>query len=203
MRAGCHDLDIPCVPARRAVLTRPIGNRAACFYATSCGRGCSIGAAFQTTTSLLPMALATGNLTIVTDAMVYEVRLDKKGKAEGVNYIDRNTGKHEAASGRTVVLAASAGETARIMLNSKSNSFPDGAARVDSPQTCSSLRQCSGYSCFIRGVATRDRVQSSSLCSICLLGFPAPCRHICMPGSARRSRREAAVGLSSDRWRES
>ncbi len=127
IQAGCHDLDIPCVPARRAVLTRPIGNRSACFYATSCGRGCSIGAAFQTTTSLLPMALATGNLTIVTDAMVYEVRLDKKGKAEGVNYIDRNTGKHEAASGRTIVLAASAGETARIMLNSKSNSFPDGA----------------------------------------------------------------------------
>lgn len=73
------------------------------------------------------MALATGNLTIVTDAMVYEVRLDKKGKAEGVNYIDRITGKHEAASGRTVVLAASAGETARILLNSKSTLFPEGA----------------------------------------------------------------------------
>ena len=127
IQAGCHDLDIPCVPARRAVLTRPIGNRAACFYATSCGRGCSIGAAFQTTTSLLPMALATGNLTIVTDAMVYEIRLAGNGKAEGVNYIDKHTGRHEAAFGRTVVLAASAGETARIMLNSKSTSFPDGA----------------------------------------------------------------------------
>ena len=127
IQAGCHDLDIPCVPARRAVLTRPIGERSACFYATSCGRGCSIGAAFQTTTSLLPMALATGNLTIVTDAMVYEVRLDGKGKAEGVSYIDKHTGKDEAAYGRTVVLAASAGETARIMLNSQSTSFPDGA----------------------------------------------------------------------------
>lgn len=127
IQAGCHNLDIPCVPARRAVLTRPIGDRSACFYATSCGRGCSIGAAFQTTTSFLPMALATGNLTIMTNAMVYEVRLDHKGKAEGVNYIDKNTGKDEAASGRTVILAASAGETARIMLNSKSTSFPDGA----------------------------------------------------------------------------
>ena len=127
IQAACHDLDIPCVAARRAVLTRPIGDRSACFYATSCGRGCSIGAAFQSTTSLLPMALATGKLTIVTNAMVYEVRLDNKGKAEGVNYIDKNTGRHEAASGRTVVLAASAGETARIMLNSTSNWFPDGA----------------------------------------------------------------------------
>jgi choline dehydrogenase-like flavoprotein len=128
IQAGCHDLKIPCVPARRAVLTRPIGDRAACFYATSCGRGCSIGAAFQSTTSLLPMALATGNLTIVTDAMVFEMRLDDKGKAEGVNYIDRHTRKQEAAFGRTVILAASAGETARILLNSKSASFPDGAA---------------------------------------------------------------------------
>jgi len=130
IQAGCRDLDIPCVAARRAVLTRPIGDRSACFYATSCGRGCSIGAAFQATTSLLPMALATGNLTIVTNAMVFEIRLGSNGKAEGVNYIDKNTGKQEAASGRTVVLAASAGETARLLLNSKSKSFPDGAGNA-------------------------------------------------------------------------
>ncbi|HWM27904.1 MAG TPA: GMC family oxidoreductase [Woeseiaceae bacterium] len=128
IQAACNELNIPCVPARRAVLTRPIGNRSACFYATSCGRGCAIGAAFQTTTSLIPMALATGNLTIVTDAMVYEVRLNDAGKADGVGYVDKKTGKHEAAFGRSVVLAASAGETARILLNSKSESFPDGAA---------------------------------------------------------------------------
>jgi choline dehydrogenase-like flavoprotein len=128
IKAAANDLGIPCVPARRAVLTRPIGNRSACFYATGCGRGCSIGAAFQTTTSLLPMALATGNLTIRTDAMVYELRLDRNGRAEGVNFVDRITGKHDAAFARTVVLAASAGETARILLNSQSTRFPDGAA---------------------------------------------------------------------------
>lgn len=128
IQAACNDMHIPCVPARRAVLTRPIDKRSACFYATGCGRGCSIGAAFQTTTSLLPMALATGNLTIVTDAMVYELRLNDAGKADGVAYIDKKTGKQEAANGRVVVLAASAGETARILLNSKSTAFPDGAA---------------------------------------------------------------------------
>jgi choline dehydrogenase-like flavoprotein len=50
--------------------------------------------------------------------MVYEVRMNDNGKAEGVGYIDKKTGKQEVASGRTVVLAASAGETARILLNS-------------------------------------------------------------------------------------
>ncbi|MGH8193457.1 MAG: GMC family oxidoreductase N-terminal domain-containing protein, partial [Woeseiaceae bacterium] len=128
IQAACNDLNIPCVPARRAVLTRPLDKRSACFYATDCGRGCSIGAAFQTTTSLLPMALATGNLTIVTDAMVYELLLNDEGKAAGVAYIDKKTGKQEAANGRVVVLAASAGETARILLNSKSTAFPNGAA---------------------------------------------------------------------------
>ena len=128
IQAGAADLGIPCVPARRAVLTRPIGDRSACLYATSCGRGCPIGAAFQTTTSLLPMALATGNLTIVTDAMVFELRLDQKGRADGVNYVDKTTGAHAAAYGRVVVLAASACESARILLNSRSASFPDGAA---------------------------------------------------------------------------
>ena len=136
IQAGCRDLDIPCVPARRAVLTRPIENRSACFYATGCGRGCSIGAAFQTTTSLLPMAMATGNLTIITDAMVHELQLDEHGKASGVAYIDRLTRTEKTASARTVVLAASAGETARILLNSKSALFPEGAANSSGQVGC-------------------------------------------------------------------
>jgi choline dehydrogenase-like flavoprotein len=128
IQAACNDMNIPCVPSRRAVLTRPIGSRAACVYASSCGRGCPIGAAFQTPTSLLPMALETGKLTIRTDAMVYELLLNERDKADGVAWIDRKTGNREKASARAVVLAASACETARILLNSKSTAFPDGAA---------------------------------------------------------------------------
>ena len=71
--AAARKLGIPTAPMRRAVLTRALDKRQACFYATPCGRGCSIGAAFQTTTSLLPMARATGRLKIVTDAMVRSV----------------------------------------------------------------------------------------------------------------------------------
>src|SRR5690606_39578366 len=57
-----------------------------------CGYGCSIGAAFQTTTSLLPMARATGRLRIVTDAMVNTVTTDADGQVTGVAYIDKKTG---------------------------------------------------------------------------------------------------------------
>lgn len=122
LKAAGDDIGIPVVPARRAVLTRDKNDgRSPCFWATACGRGCSIGAAFQSTTSLLPWAKATGNLSIITDAMVYEISLDRAGKANGVRYIDKKTGEHKFIGARVVVLAASAGESARILLNSNGN----------------------------------------------------------------------------------
>ncbi|HYL00381.1 MAG TPA: GMC family oxidoreductase [Steroidobacteraceae bacterium] len=149
---GMKRLGIPAIPGHRAVLTRALdhttnpqrlhpGNaraqkilaadmasRAPCLWATPCGRGCSIRANYQSTTVHLPPALATGNLDITTDAMVYEVTLGADGRATGVSYVDRTTGAHQHARARVVVLAASACESARILLNSKSARFPDGLA---------------------------------------------------------------------------
>jgi choline dehydrogenase-like flavoprotein len=145
-----EELDIPVVPAHLAILSqkqnadywpahlfpgnalaqRVVGDsmrsRAACFWATPCGRGCSIKANFQSTTVLLPPALATGNLAIRTDAMVREVTGDARGRATGVLYIDKRSGREERVRAPLVVLAASACETARIMLNSRSSRFPHG-----------------------------------------------------------------------------
>ena len=119
-------MGIPSAPIHAAILTQQLGDRPPCFYATSCIRGCSIRANFQTTTVLLPPALATGNLTVRTDAMVYQVDLDKSGKASGVSFIDRKTGQHHSARAKAVILSAGAGETARIPLNSRSAGFADG-----------------------------------------------------------------------------
>ncbi len=127
-RKHCARLNIPVIPSHLAILTRPLNGRAACFYATDCGRGCSIKANFQSTTVLLPPAVSTGNLDIVTDAMVREVTLDGSGKANGVSYIDKATGEDRHFTARVVVLAASGCESARILLNSKSASFPNGLA---------------------------------------------------------------------------
>ncbi len=145
-------LGIPVVAGHRAVLTQKLddrtipaklhpGNanaqriiaehmrgRAACVWATPCGRGCSIRATYQSTTVHLPPALATGKLDILVDAMVREVTLDAKGRASGVAWIDRKTGKGHHAKARSVVLAASSCETVRILLNSKNASFPQGLA---------------------------------------------------------------------------
>jgi choline dehydrogenase-like flavoprotein len=72
--------------------------------------------------------LATGKLTITTNAMAREVSVDDNGLANGVAYIDKTTGRENHVRGRIVVLAASACESARILLNSKSSKFPQGLA---------------------------------------------------------------------------
>ena len=115
-------------PLAQRVVRQSMRSRLACFYATGCGRGCSIKANFQSTTVLIPPALATGNLTIIPNAMVREVTVDQRGRATGVSYIDKTTRTDKQVRARTVVLAASACETARILLNSKSNLFPNGIA---------------------------------------------------------------------------
>lgn len=126
IQKSCKPLGIPVIPSHMAILTRPLNNRAACFYATPCGRGCSIKANFQSTTVLLPPAVETGNLDLITDAMVREVTVGKDGRADGVLYIDKATGKEERIRAKSVILAASGCESARILLNSKSASFPNG-----------------------------------------------------------------------------
>lgn len=115
-------------PKAQRVLAKAMSERAACFWATPCHRGCSIRANYQSTTVHLPPALDTGNLDIVPNAMVREVTLDQRGQADGVIYIDKTTGQECRAKARAVALAASACETVRVLLNSKSAVFPHGLA---------------------------------------------------------------------------
>jgi choline dehydrogenase-like flavoprotein len=115
-------------PKAQRLLADAMRGRAACFWATPCGRGCSIKANYQSTTVHLPPALASGNLDIVPNAMVREVTVDANGKATGVIYIDKTTGRESTVKARVVVLAASSAESVRILLNSKSARFPNGLA---------------------------------------------------------------------------
>jgi choline dehydrogenase-like flavoprotein len=118
LKAACEEKGIPCIAPPRAVITRPLNGRQACFYASPCDRGCSIGANFQAVTVLLPPALKTGNVRVITDAMVAEVLTAKDGRANGIRYVDRKSGAWREARAKAVVLAASSCETARILLNS-------------------------------------------------------------------------------------
>ena len=121
-------LGITCVPSRLSIITRSHNGRAACHYCGQCNRGCRTNSNFSAPGVLIGPALTTGKLTLVTDAMVREVTIDQTGKATGVHYIDKATGTDQHVRARVVVLAASACETARLLLNSKSTRFPQGLA---------------------------------------------------------------------------
>ncbi|MFI7102601.1 GMC oxidoreductase [Streptomyces sp. NPDC050161] len=109
-----------------AVLTRPLNGRAACLYATQCTRGCSSQSNFQSPTVLIPPARATGNLTVLCNAMVSRVDVDDTGRATGVTFHDRETGSEFSVQGRVVTLAAGTCSSVRILLNSRSDAFPNG-----------------------------------------------------------------------------
>ena len=72
--------------------------------------------------------MATGKLRIITNAMAREVVTDESGLATGVSYVNRTDRRDYSVRARIVVLAASACETARLLLNSKSARFPNGLA---------------------------------------------------------------------------
>jgi choline dehydrogenase-like flavoprotein len=116
--------------AAQAIIAADMKKRAACFWATPCGRGCSIRANYQSPTVHLPPALETGRLDIVTDAMVREVTLAKNGNASGVIAVDRKTRRDFQVSARAVVLAASALESVRILLNSSPRGVANSSGKL-------------------------------------------------------------------------
>lgn len=100
-----------------------------CQARSLCDRGCSYGAYHSSLSSSLPAAERTGNLTIVTDAIVHSIVTDPKtGKATGVRVIDQNTKVGKTYEAKLVFLNASAIASAQILLNSASEANPRGLA---------------------------------------------------------------------------
>ncbi len=122
-------IGIPVIPSRLSILTKAINKeRGECFYCAQCGRSCKIYADFSSSSALIIPALRTGNVDLITDSMVREVLTDKEGKATGVSYVHKPDMQEYHVMGRTVVLGASACESARLLLNSKSQRHPNGLA---------------------------------------------------------------------------
>jgi choline dehydrogenase-like flavoprotein len=128
VKKASDKLGITCIPARMSIITRRLNGRAACHYCGQCNRGCQTKSNFSSPDVLIAPAQETKRLTLLTNAMVREVTVGPDGLANGVSYIDKNTGTDQHVQARIVVLAASALESARILLNSKSSRFPNGLA---------------------------------------------------------------------------
>ncbi len=124
---GAKSTNIPIIPSRLSILTKPINkDRGVCFFCRQCNRGCQAYADFSAGTCLVKPAMKGGKVDLFTNCMVRKVTTDDSGLATGVSYVDKRDLKEYKLKARIVVLGASACETARIMLNSKSKSHPDG-----------------------------------------------------------------------------
>jgi choline dehydrogenase-like flavoprotein len=133
LRNTLGKMDRVLTPYRAGVTTDGLKHnkyRTRCFGRGACNRrvgGCDIHAAFDSPTGLISPAMDTGNLTLRTNSIAREVLVDPKtGKARGVAFVDAQTGTSYEALASVVVLAASTLESARLMLLSKSTTYPNG-----------------------------------------------------------------------------
>ncbi len=126
-------LNIPVIPSRLSILTRPLENnknRGACFFCSQCNRGCTVYGDFSSSSVLVKPALETGNVDVIPNAMVREVLTDNEGKATGVSFVNKDDLQEYSLDAKVVMLAASACESARLLLNSKSSRNPNGLANT-------------------------------------------------------------------------
>ncbi len=120
---GFHSFSTP-----RAVLSRPYGGRPPCNQCGMCGDyGCETGAKSSMLATLIPLAEATGNCEIRPRCTAQRILLDRRGRASKVEYVDYQGYRHSIKT-RLVVLAATAIESARLLLLSSESRFPHGLA---------------------------------------------------------------------------
>ena len=107
--------------------SKPGAGRISCQYRNRCSRGCPFGSYFSSQSSTLPMAEATGNMTLRPNSIVYEVVFDPETKkASGVKVIDRETNMTYTYNAKIIFLCASAVASTSILMQSKSRYFPEG-----------------------------------------------------------------------------
>lgn len=129
IRQAGTKMGLPVIASRLSILTRPVNkDRGTCFFCRQCNRGCTVYADFSSSTCLVKPAMKSGNVDLYTDAMAREVLTDSSGKATGVSYVDRNDLQEYQVNAKVIVLAASACESARLLLNSRSAAHPNGLA---------------------------------------------------------------------------
>ncbi|MCK7558756.1 GMC family oxidoreductase [Chitinophaga sedimenti] len=129
LRDAGRKIGLPVITSRMSMLTRPVNKeRGACFFCGQCNRGCSVYGDFSSSSVLVNPALKTGNVDLYVNAMAREVITDKSGKATAVSYVDKTDLQEYQVNAKVFVLAASACESARLLLNSKGSGHDNGLA---------------------------------------------------------------------------
>jgi choline dehydrogenase-like flavoprotein len=131
LAAGSRKTGRPAIASRVAMVTGTPGKhmpkRAKCHFCGHCGQGCDVGAMFNSVASTLPIAEATGLMTLRPNSVVRQILVDPDtGRAKGVAVVDRVTRQEIEFTSKVVIVAASTLESTRLLLNSRSRQHPNG-----------------------------------------------------------------------------
>jgi len=128
METGARKLGLHPFPAPLAIASQPFRDRPACVNCGFCnGYGCEVRAKSSSLYTMIPEAEDTRRCEVRSESYVFNVELNARGRATGVHYFDRDRQQHFQKA-RAIVVSANGAETSRLLLNSRSNLFPDGLA---------------------------------------------------------------------------
>ncbi len=111
--------------AHLAINPEAYDERPGCQQIGFCYSGCAIGAKWSTLYTEIPKAEDTGNFELRPQSMVTRINHDESGHVTSVTYVDSDGIEHEQKA-RGIAVAGNVVETARLLLNSHSNMFPNG-----------------------------------------------------------------------------
>jgi choline dehydrogenase-like flavoprotein len=125
---GAAKLGLTVVNGPIAIISQPYMGRSGCVNCGMCsGFGCHVKARSSSAVTMIPLAIASGNCEVRVNSYVREISTDASGRVTGVTYFDKDK-KEVFQKAKAVVLSANAGESARLLLMSKSARFPQGLA---------------------------------------------------------------------------
>lgn len=129
-KSMADNFDRVLTPGRVAHITtgeKSFEGRSPCQYRNRCIRGCPYGGYFSSNASTLPAAERTGNMTLRPNSIVHEVLYDADTKkATGIKLTDAETGEVQEYKANVIFLCASAIASTSILMQSKSDRFPNG-----------------------------------------------------------------------------
>jgi len=120
---GYRDIDTNNV----AINSKPRDGRPPCLQLGFCTSGCVVQAKWSTLYTEISKAEATPHFELRPECMALKINHDEHGRVSGVTYRN-NKGETLTQQARMVSVAGNAVETTRILLNSKSERFPNGLA---------------------------------------------------------------------------
>lgn len=131
MKMGASKLGLTVVRGPLAVISENYQGRSACVNCGMCsGFGCHVKARSSSAVTMLPLAEKTGRCEIRARSYVHEITVDSTGKCTGVAYFDPQK-RVVRQRAKAVILAANGTESARLLLLSKSQRFPNGLANTN------------------------------------------------------------------------